>query len=46
LGALRADVAVLESALPVPLPEDWVVARERRYGGTLVTVAQRRGDGS
>ena len=28
------------------LPEAWVVARERRYGGTLVTVAHRSGDDS
>ncbi len=26
---------------PVALPDGWVVARERRYGGTLVTVAHR-----
>jgi 16S rRNA (guanine966-N2)-methyltransferase len=38
LGALRADLAVLESAAEVPVPEGWVVARFRRYGGTLVTV--------
>ena len=30
----------------IALPEAWVVTRERRYGGTLVTVAQRSGDGS
>ena len=41
LAALRADRAVLESRQPVALPEGWVVTRERRYGGTLVTVAQR-----
>jgi 16S rRNA (guanine966-N2)-methyltransferase len=46
LVALRADVAVLESATPIVLPEAWVAARERRYGGTLVTVAHRSGDGS
>ena len=46
LGALRADVVVMESAAPIALPEAWVVARERRYGGTLVTVAHRSGDGS
>ena len=46
LGALRADRAVLESGGEIALPEPWVVARERRYGGTLVTVAQRSGDGS
>jgi len=46
LGALRADKVVMESASPIVLPEAWVVARERRYGGTLVTVAQRSGVGS
>jgi 16S rRNA (guanine966-N2)-methyltransferase len=46
LGALRADVVVMESSAPIALPEGWMVTRERRYGGTLVTVAQRSGDGS
>jgi 16S rRNA (guanine966-N2)-methyltransferase len=46
LGALRADAVVMESATPIVPPEAWVVARERRYGGTLVTVAHRNGDGS
>ncbi len=46
LSALRADTAVLESATPVTLPEGWVVARERRYGGTLVTVAHHSGTSS
>jgi 16S rRNA (guanine966-N2)-methyltransferase len=46
LIALRADAAVMESAAPIGLPEPWVVTRERRYGGTLVTVAHRNGDGS
>jgi 16S rRNA (guanine966-N2)-methyltransferase len=41
LELLSADVAVLESADPVELPEGWLVVRERRYGGTLVTVAER-----
>jgi 16S rRNA (guanine966-N2)-methyltransferase len=41
LGALSADLAVMESAAAIPLSEGWVVARERRYGGTLVTVVQR-----
>jgi 16S rRNA (guanine966-N2)-methyltransferase len=46
LAALRADVVVIESesATPVARPdrplEGWVVTRERRYGGTLITVAQ------
>lgn len=42
LGLLDADVAVLESSSPVALAEGWIVARERRYGGTLVTVARAR----
>jgi 16S rRNA (guanine966-N2)-methyltransferase len=46
LVALRADAVVTESSAPIALPEGWVVARERRYGGTLVTVAHRSGDGS
>jgi len=46
LGALRADVAVMESGAPIPLTEGWVVMRERRYGGTLVTVVQRSGTDS
>ncbi len=46
LGALRADAVVMESAAPVDVPGPWVIARERRYGGTLVTVAHRSGDGS
>jgi hypothetical protein len=37
---------VFESAAAVPVPDDWMVARERRYGGTLVTVVQRTGGGS
>jgi 16S rRNA (guanine966-N2)-methyltransferase len=46
LSILRAETAVLESATPVTLPEGWVVARERRYGGTLVTVAHRNSTSS
>ena len=38
--------AVLESSAPIALPEGWMVARERRYGGTLVTVAHRTGTSS
>jgi 16S rRNA (guanine966-N2)-methyltransferase len=40
LGALHADMVVMESSSSVALPDGWVVARERRYGGTLVTVVQ------
>ena len=46
LANLRAATAVLESSAPVTLPEGWMVARERRYGGTLVTVAHRTGTSS
>ncbi len=46
LGSLRAEAVVMESAAPIALNGPWVVARERRYGGTLVTVAHRSGDGS
>jgi 16S rRNA (guanine966-N2)-methyltransferase len=46
LGVLRADTVVMESAATIVLPEPWVVARERRYGGTLVTVAHRSDDES
>jgi 16S rRNA (guanine966-N2)-methyltransferase len=46
LSILRADTAVLESAVPIPLPDGWMIARERRYGGTLVTVAHRSGTSS
>jgi 16S rRNA (guanine966-N2)-methyltransferase len=43
LDALRAGLVVLESSAPIGLPEALMVVRERRYGGTLVTVAQRNG---
>lgn len=40
LGLLRAEVAVLESAQPVALPEGFGNRREYRYGGTLVTLVE------
>jgi 16S rRNA (guanine966-N2)-methyltransferase len=40
LGALDAEVAVIESSSPVGVPEGWEVTKSRRYGGTLVTVAR------
>jgi 16S rRNA (guanine966-N2)-methyltransferase len=44
LEVLRADRVVMESSSSIVLPvEGWVVTRERRYGGTLVTVAHRSG---
>jgi 16S rRNA (guanine966-N2)-methyltransferase len=44
LESLDAASVVLESSSPIALPDTWVVARERRYGGTLITVAHHRGD--
>jgi hypothetical protein len=38
-------VAVMESSLSIAPPEGWMVTKERRYGGTLVTVAHRSGTG-
>jgi 16S rRNA (guanine(966)-N(2))-methyltransferase RsmD len=48
LETLRAERVVLESDATekIVVPEGWVVTRERRYGGTLVTVAQRSGTDS
>jgi len=46
LTMLQAERAVLESSEPIAMIPGWVVTRERRYGGTLVTVAQRSGAGS
>jgi 16S rRNA (guanine966-N2)-methyltransferase len=43
LGALDADVAVLESDREVPVPAPWEVLRSKRYGGTVVLLAQRVG---
>jgi 16S rRNA (guanine966-N2)-methyltransferase len=44
LGRLRATLAVLESADPPELPATWETVREKRYGGTLVTVVRPLGD--
>jgi 16S rRNA (guanine966-N2)-methyltransferase len=41
LGALDADVAVIESDREVPLPEPWQVLRCKGYGGTVVVLARR-----
>jgi 16S rRNA (guanine966-N2)-methyltransferase len=45
LGELAADLApdalaVCESAGPVPLPEGWLVVREKAYGATVVTIVR------
>jgi 16S rRNA (guanine966-N2)-methyltransferase len=46
LNELHAEVAVLESSQPIVPPQPWLVTKERRYGGTLVTVAHRSGSDS
>ena len=43
LGRLRATLAVLESRRPVEVPAGWEVIRNKRYGGTLVTVVRSLG---
>ena len=40
LGRLQAEVAVLESDRPVTVPGTWEIIRNKRYGGTLVTVVR------
>ncbi|HSZ36701.1 MAG TPA: RsmD family RNA methyltransferase [Acidimicrobiales bacterium] len=44
LESLDAASVVMESSSPITMPDTWVVAKERRYGGTLITVAHRRDD--
>jgi len=39
---LEADLAVLESSAPVAPGESFLVRREYRYGGTLVTLVEAR----
>ena len=43
LGRLRATLAVLESRRAVEVPLGWEVIRNKRYGGTLVTVVRSLG---
>jgi 16S rRNA (guanine966-N2)-methyltransferase len=40
LNRLSADLAVLESPLPLEAPAGWVVRTTKRYGGTVVTLVQ------
>jgi 16S rRNA (guanine966-N2)-methyltransferase len=40
LDGLSADLAVLESSLPLEAPPGWVVRTIKRYGGTVVTLVQ------
>jgi 16S rRNA (guanine966-N2)-methyltransferase len=41
LDSLRTGLVVAESEQEIPVPPGWNVTKTRRYGGTLVTVAQR-----
>jgi 16S rRNA (guanine966-N2)-methyltransferase len=43
LARLHAPLAVLESRRPVEVPLSWEVVRNKRYGGTLVTVVRSLG---
>jgi 16S rRNA (guanine966-N2)-methyltransferase len=43
LEVLEADIAVLESSRRVEVPAAFLVRREYRYGGTLVTVVEVAG---
>lgn len=40
LDGLGGAVVVMESDRPIEVPPDWEVLRERRYGGTVVTIAR------
>lgn len=41
LESLDAGLVVVESDRDVPLPGGWRVLRSKRYGGTVVTIAER-----
>jgi 16S rRNA (guanine966-N2)-methyltransferase len=41
LSDLDAGLAVVESDRDVPFPESWRVLRSKRYGGTVVRIAER-----
>ena len=41
LTGLRPTVAVCESDQPIEPPPGWSVVREKRYGGTVVTICRR-----
>jgi 16S rRNA (guanine966-N2)-methyltransferase len=40
LNGLSADLAVLESSVPLEAPAGWMVRTAKRYGGTVVTLVQ------
>lgn len=42
LGAVEAELAVLESDRTIEVGERWQVLRSKRYGATVVTLAGRR----
>lgn len=42
LGRLAAPFVVIESDRAVPLPSPWQLVRQRSYGTTVVTFAERR----
>lgn len=44
LSALSAEIAVCESGAPIAPPDGWAVAREKRYGATVVTILRRHHD--
>jgi len=43
LEVIQADLAVLESDRELDVGAKWLVNKVRRYGSTVVTVAQRKG---
>jgi 16S rRNA G966 N2-methylase RsmD len=40
LNGLSAELAVLESSVPLEAPAGWMVRTAKRYGGTVVTLVQ------
>jgi len=46
LLAVPADLVVVESGAPVPVPDRWRAIRERRYGATLVAILRLQPPGS
>jgi 16S rRNA (guanine966-N2)-methyltransferase len=40
LNGLSAELAVLESSVPLEAPAGWMVRTTKRYGGTVVTLVQ------
>ena len=40
LGLLKADVAVMESDRDISVPDGWEIVKSRRYGGSVVVIAE------